>query len=72
MIIEDILVGVKGSKVKKIVEADRTKAIKAALNEAETDDIVLLAGKGHETYQIFGTEKKHYDEREIVRELLGN
>lgn len=72
MIIEDILVGVKGSKVKKIVEPDRTKAIKAALNEAETDDIVLLAGKGHETYQIFGTEKKHYDEREIVRELLGN
>jgi UDP-N-acetylmuramoyl-L-alanyl-D-glutamate--2,6-diaminopimelate ligase len=72
MIIEDILVGVKGSKVKKIVEPDRTKAIKAALNEAETDDIVLLAGKGHETYQIFGTEKKHYDEREIVRELLGS
>lgn len=72
MIIEDILVGVKGSKTKKIVEADRTKAIKAALSEAETDDIVLLAGKGHETYQIFGTEKKHYDEREIVRDLLGN
>ncbi len=72
MIIEDILVGVKGSKVKKIVESDRTKAIKAALCEAETDDIVLLAGKGHETYQIFGTEKIHYDEREIVRELLGN
>ncbi len=71
-IIEDILVGIKGSKVKKIVETDRTKAIKAALEEAETDDIVLLAGKGHETYQIFGTEKIHYDEREVVRDILSD
>ena len=70
-IIEDVLAGVKGSKVKKIVEVNRTQAIRAAINEAETDDIVLLAGKGHETYQIFGTEKIHYDEREIVREILG-
>ena len=69
-IIEDILAGIRGSKVKKIVEADRTKAIRAALAEAETDDIVLLAGKGHETYQIFGTEKIHYDEREVVRDIL--
>ena len=69
-IIEDILAGIKGSKVRKIVESDRTKAIRAALEEAETDDIVLLAGKGHETYQIFGTEKIHYDEREVVRDIL--
>lgn len=71
-IIEDILAGIKGYKIKKIVEVNRTEAIRAALAEAETDDIVLLAGKGHETYQIFGTEKIHYDEREIVREILGN
>lgn len=69
-IIEDILAGVKGSKTKKIVEVNRTQAIKAALDEAEKDDIVLLAGKGHETYQIFGTEKIHYDEREIVKGLI--
>lgn len=70
MIVEDILVGVKGSKVKKIVKVDRTKAIAAALKEAETDDIVLLAGKGHETYQILNTGKIHYDEREIVKGIL--
>lgn len=69
-IIDDVLEGVKGSKVKKIVKVNRTEAIAAAMNEAETDDIVLLAGKGHETYQIFGTEKIHYDEREIVRGIL--
>lgn len=71
-IIEDILTGIKGSKVRKIVESDRTKAIRAALEEAEADDIVLLAGKGHETYQIFGTEKIHYDEREVVRDILSD
>ncbi len=71
-IIEDILAGIKGSKVRKIVESDRTMAIKAAMEEAETDDIVLLAGKGHETYQIFGTEKIHYDEREVVKDILSN
>lgn len=71
-VIEDILAGIKGSKIKKIVEVNRTDAIRAALAEAETDDIVLLAGKGHETYQVLGTEKIHYDEREVVREILGN
>ena len=38
--------------------------------EANEGDIVLLAGKGHETYQIIGTEKIHYDEREVVKSLL--
>ncbi|MCD7775112.1 MAG: UDP-N-acetylmuramoyl-L-alanyl-D-glutamate--2,6-diaminopimelate ligase [Clostridiales bacterium] len=69
-IIDDILEGVKGTKTRKIVQPDRTKAIKAALDEAQTNDIVLLAGKGHETYQILGTGKIHYDEREIVKGLL--
>ncbi len=69
-IIADILEGVKGQKVKKIVEPDRTKAINAALKEAAPDDIVLLAGKGHETYQILNSGKIHYDEREIVKGLL--
>ncbi len=69
-IINDILEGVRGNKTKKIVEVNRTKAIGLALNEANENDIILLAGKGHETYQIIGTEKNHYDEREIVKELL--
>ena len=69
-IIEDILAGVKGSKVKKIIKEDRTQAIAAAMAEAEADDIIILAGKGHETYQILNTGKIHYDEREIVRGIL--
>lgn len=69
-IIADILTGIKGTKVKKIIKTNRTEAIAAAMKEAAPSDIVLLAGKGHETYQIFGTEKIHYDEREIVRGLL--
>jgi UDP-N-acetylmuramoyl-L-alanyl-D-glutamate--2,6-diaminopimelate ligase len=50
---------------------DRREAIAHALSIATTDDIVLLAGKGHETYQIIGTEKHSFDERDIVRRLLG-
>ena len=69
-IIDEILVGVKGIKVAKYVEPDRTKAIAHALSQAKKDDIVLLAGKGHETYQILSTGKIHYDEREIVRDIL--
>jgi UDP-N-acetylmuramoyl-L-alanyl-D-glutamate--2,6-diaminopimelate ligase len=51
---------------------DRRAAIAAALNAARERDTVLLAGKGHETYQVIGTEKVPFDEASIVRELLGN
>jgi UDP-N-acetylmuramoyl-L-alanyl-D-glutamate--2,6-diaminopimelate ligase len=50
---------------------DRLAAIHAALNEAHAGDTVLLAGKGHETYQVIGTEKLPFDEREIVQEAVG-
>src|SRR5881396_633380 len=50
-------------------ETDRRRAIALALGLARAQDTILLAGKGHETYQIIGTEKQHFDEREIVREL---
>lgn len=69
-IIADILAGLTDCKVPMVVEPSRTLAIQAALNEAKAGDTVLLAGKGHETYQILGTEKIHYDEREIVRDIL--
>ena len=49
---------------------DRTEAIKYALSIAKEGDVVLLAGKGHETYQDIMGEKIHYDEREIVKKLL--
>jgi UDP-N-acetylmuramoyl-L-alanyl-D-glutamate--2,6-diaminopimelate ligase len=48
---------------------DRRAAIARAMAIATPNDLVLLAGKGHETYQIRGTTKLHFDEREIVDEL---
>jgi UDP-N-acetylmuramoyl-L-alanyl-D-glutamate--2,6-diaminopimelate ligase len=50
---------------------DRRKAIARAIDVAESGDTILLAGKGHETYQVVGTEKHPFDERQIVAELLG-
>ena len=69
-IIEDILVGVKGTKTPYLVEENRRKAIRLAMQHAQKDDIIVLAGKGHETYQILGTEKTHLDEREEVASAL--
>ncbi len=51
--------------------ADRRQAIAAAVAAARPGDTVLLAGKGHETYQVIGTEKVPFDEREIVQGLVG-
>lgn len=51
--------------------ADRREAIAAAMAAARPGDTVLLAGKGHETYQVIGTEKVPFDEREIVQRLVG-
>ncbi len=69
-IINDILAGLEGSTTPVFVEADRTEAIRAALSYAQAGDTVILAGKGHETYQILASGKIHYDEREIVRDIL--
>ena len=48
-------------------EPDREKAIKVAVNMAEKNDIILITGKGHETYHIIGTKKWHFDDKEIAR-----
>jgi UDP-N-acetylmuramoyl-L-alanyl-D-glutamate--2,6-diaminopimelate ligase len=50
---------------------DRREAIHRALAMLAPGDCLLLAGKGHETYQVLGTERVPFDEREIVRDLLG-
>ena len=49
---------------------DRREAIKAAIREAQCGDIVLIAGKGHEDYQIIGSKKFHFDDREVAREAI--
>ncbi len=68
-IIEEIEAGAKKSKGKYITIENRTEAIKYAVNMATKNDIIVLAGKGHETYQEINGEKKHYDEREIIKEV---
>ena len=65
-IIEDILKGVKKEYGEYIVMEDRRAAIRYAMDIAEKDDIIVLAGKGHETYQDIGGHKYHLDEREEV------
>ena len=66
-IIDDIEAGMRGNNHERIT--DRHDAIARALTIAAPDDVVVLAGKGHETYQIRGTIAYPFDEREIVREL---
>ncbi len=70
-IIDDAYAGVKGTTVPHEVMIDRRQAIAHALAQAGSGDTVLIAGKGHETYQILATGKIHFDEREVVHELLG-
>lgn len=70
-IIEDILVGMEGINTPYEVIENRKEAIAYAINNAKKDDIILLAGKGHETYQILPTGTIHFDEREAVAEILG-
>ncbi|MGL5903155.1 MAG: UDP-N-acetylmuramoyl-L-alanyl-D-glutamate--2,6-diaminopimelate ligase [Cetobacterium sp.] len=67
-IISDIVKGFENKNY--IVEIDRKEAIKKAVLKAEKNDIILIAGKGHETYQILGTTKIHFDDREIAIEAI--
>lgn len=67
-IIDDVVEGMKGTNYLRF--ADRKEAILAALAETRPDDLLVLAGKGHETYQVMGEEKLPFDERTIVRDFL--
>jgi len=69
-IISDIVVGMQKSAGKYLIEPDRAKAISLAIEEARPGDIVLLAGKGHEDYQIFADHTIHLDDREEARKAL--
>lgn len=71
-ILDDILAGISPEKLSGTmqVECDRSCAIKNAILQAQPGDGVLIAGKGHEDYQILGTEKIHFDDREQARYFL--
>ena len=69
-IIEHILSGIRSDNNNFTVEIDRFKAIELALEEATKGDIVLIAGKGHETYQIFKDVTLPFDDREVVKKIL--
>ena len=70
-IIDDILTGMAGTKTPYKVIENRIEAIKFAVSIAVKDDIIVLAGKGHETYQILKDGTIHLEEREVVAEALG-
>ena len=72
LIIEDILKGLDKNKENYRVVVDRREAIKEAIEMAQKDDIVIIAGKGHENYQILGKVKHHFDDKEIAQEFLNN
>ncbi len=70
-IIAEIMEGFDDPRSEAIlVEPDRKKAIEAAVEYAEKDDIILIAGKGHETYQIIGTEKKPFSDKAVAAQCL--
>jgi len=69
-IIDDIEAGMRASSHERVT--DRLSAIRRAIEMAESGDIVLLAGKGHETYQIRGTTSYPFDEKEIVQDITGS
>jgi UDP-N-acetylmuramoyl-L-alanyl-D-glutamate--2,6-diaminopimelate ligase len=68
-IFNDILAGMKGQTNYEIVP-DRSEAIRRAVAKAQKDDIVIVAGKGHEDYQLVGTEKHHFSDQETLRAFL--
>lgn len=70
-ILQDILAGIPDA-VEPVVIADRAIAIRTAILQAQPGDGVLIAGKGHEDYQILGTEKIHFDDREQARSALSD
>jgi UDP-N-acetylmuramoyl-L-alanyl-D-glutamate--2,6-diaminopimelate ligase len=69
-IISDIIVGLQKTSGKYLIEPDREKAIGVAMDEARAGDIVLLAGKGHENYQVLADRTLEFDDRDMARRAL--
>ncbi len=71
-IIDEIEKGLKPTACPYLINSDRREAIHQAISKAKANDVVIIAGKGHETYQIIGNDKFHFDDREIAKEALEN
>lgn len=71
-IIDDILKGMEGTDTPYVVECDRRAAIRYALAQGKPGDVIVLAGKGHETYQEINGVKVHLDEREEIEDFFAN
>ncbi len=69
-IMNDVMVGLRRKDTRLIVEPDRAEAIRRAIEEAQPGDFVILAGKGHETYQVLSDKTIPFDDRAIAREVL--
>jgi len=69
-IIDDVLGGIQGGQAEVRVEADRRRAIEMGVSLCEPGDMLIIAGKGHETYQIFAHETIHFDDREEARRAI--
>jgi UDP-N-acetylmuramoyl-L-alanyl-D-glutamate--2,6-diaminopimelate ligase len=70
LIINDAIVGLQRTNAKFLVEPDRERAIEIALDQARSGDIVLLAGKGHETTQVLRDRTIAFDDRQMARQML--
>ena len=71
-IINDIIKGLPANFKNVDVDVDREQAIKKAILLAKNEDVVLIAGKGHEDYQIIGTEKKYFSDFDVAKKYLNN
>ena len=69
-ILKDVVAGIDGPLDNDQVIGDRAQAIRSAILQAKPGDGIVIAGKGHEDYQILGTEKIHFDDREQSRKAL--
>ncbi|MGB3574272.1 MAG: cyanophycin synthetase, partial [Phormidesmis sp.] len=69
-ILQDVVAGIEGELDDNQVICDRAEAIRSAILQANAGDGIVIAGKGHEDYQILGTEKIHFDDREQSRHAL--
>ncbi|MEF9951808.1 MAG: UDP-N-acetylmuramoyl-L-alanyl-D-glutamate--2,6-diaminopimelate ligase [Clostridium sp.] len=70
LIVEDIMPGVKESGCEYVIIVDRKEALKYAIDNAKKDDVIVVAGKGHETYQILKDKTIDFNEKEIVLQFL--